>query len=74
MPWLFLGLMTVYAVLCFVFAFVEPPDRFRSLFKVPAIFIFLPDRLVAPVGRVFVGLCSLFLVGFIAVKVLGVGH
>ena len=74
MPWLFLALMTVYGILCVLFAFVNPPEAIRSMFKVPAIFVFLPDRWITPVGRVFVGLCSFALVVFIAVKVLGVAH
>jgi hypothetical protein len=51
--------LVVYGTFCFVFAFVEPPDAFRSLFRSPRIFVFLPDRLVIPVGRVFVGVRSL---------------
>jgi len=74
MPWIFLALMSVYGVLCVLFAFVQPPEALRSLFKVPAIFVFLPDRWVMPVGRVFVGLSSLALVAFVAVKVLLVAH
>jgi len=74
MPWVFLALMSVYGVLCLLFAFVEPPAALRSLFRVPGIFVFLPDRWVMPVGRVFVGLTSLGLVAFIAITVLGVRH
>jgi hypothetical protein len=74
MPWVFLALMSVYGVLCLLFAFVQPPEALRSLFKVPAIFVFLPDRWAMPVGRVVLGLGSLALVAFIAVKVLGVAH
>jgi hypothetical protein len=74
MPWLFLALMTVYGILSLVFAFVPPPERFRSLFKVPAIFVFLPDRWVMPAGRIALGVGSLALVGYIAVQVLRVGR
>jgi hypothetical protein len=73
MPWAFVALMLVYGISCCVFAFVEPPAALRSLFKVPAIFIFLPDRLVMPVGRLFVGVCCFVLVGVLVVKVIGVG-
>lgn len=71
--WPFVAIMTVYGILCCVFAFVEPPSALRSLFKVPAIFVFLPDRLVMPVGRLFVGVCCFVLVGVLVVKVIGIG-
>jgi hypothetical protein len=74
MPWVFLALMSVYGISCLLFAFVQPPEALRSMFKVPAIFVFLPDRWVMPVGRVVLGLGSLALVAFIAIKVLGVPH
>jgi hypothetical protein len=38
----------------------------RSLFPIPSIFVALPDRLIVPIGRVFVGLCSLGVAAFIA--------
>lgn len=50
------------------------PEALRSLFKVPAIFVFLPERWALPVGRVVLGLGSLALVAFIAMKVLSVVH
>ena len=68
MPWVIFGLMAVYGVLCILFAFLEPPSALRSMFKVPSIFVFLPDRLVMPVGRVFVGLSALFVAGFFLFK------
>jgi hypothetical protein len=68
MPWVLFGFIIVYGILCIVFAFLEPPSALRSLFKVPSIFVFLPDRLVMPVGRVFVGLCALFVAGFLFMK------
>jgi hypothetical protein len=39
-----------------LFAFVTPPRPLLHFFRVPAIFVFLPDRLVVPVGRVCAGL------------------
>jgi hypothetical protein len=66
--------MSVYGISCFLFAFVQPPEGLRNLFKVPAIFAFLPDRWIVPVGRVVLGLGSLALVAFIAIKVLGITH
>jgi hypothetical protein len=65
-------IMTVYGIASLIFAFVEPPSRLGSLFRVPALFVFLPDRWIVPVGRVFIGLGSLGLVAFVAVKVLSV--
>ncbi|MBC7173556.1 MAG: hypothetical protein H5U40_14040 [Polyangiaceae bacterium] len=68
MPVAFYALMFIYGLLCFIFAFVEPPDAVRGLFKVPAIFVFLPDRWVMPAGRIFVGLCSWFVTFFLYFK------
>ena len=71
MPWVLLGLLSLYGLLSLVFAFVEPPNAVRGLFKVPGIFVFLPDKMVVPVGRIFVAVSSFVLVGFIAVTMLG---
>jgi hypothetical protein len=74
MLWVFVAFVALYGLLSFIFAFVEPPGPLRSSFRVPAIFVFLPDRLVMPAGRVFVGICSLFVAGYLAIKVLPVAH
>jgi hypothetical protein len=66
MPWVLVAILAIYGLLCFVFAAVEPPAAARSWFPIPSIFVFLPDRLLVPVGRVFVGLCSLGMAAFIA--------
>lgn len=66
MPWVFVAILAVYGLLCLVFAAVEPPRSVRSLFPIPSIFVALPDRLIVPIGRVFVGLCSLGVAAFIA--------
>jgi hypothetical protein len=63
--------MLVYGLACSLFAFVEPPGALRSLFKVPSIFVFLPDRWVMPVGRLFVGVCCFFVAGMMIVKGIG---
>jgi hypothetical protein len=65
MPWAFAAILTIYGLCAIVFAFREPPEALRSLFKVPAIFVFLPDRLVMPAGRLFVGASSLAVVGYL---------
>jgi hypothetical protein len=59
MPWVFVAILAIYGLLCLVFAAVAPPASLRSLFPIPSIFVFLPDRYIVPVGRVFVGLSSL---------------
>lgn len=64
----FLIIMGLYSVLSIVFAFVHPPSFLNSLFKVPGIFVFLPDRLVIPVGRVFVGLAGIGLIAFLVIR------
>jgi hypothetical protein len=64
----FLIIMGLYSVLSIVFAFVNPPSFLNSLFKVPGIFVFLPDRLVIPVGRVFVGLAGMGLIVFLVIR------
>ena len=55
MPLPFMIVMGVCGVLYIVFAFVRPPEAVANLFKVPSIFVFLPDSWVIPVGRFFVG-------------------
>jgi hypothetical protein len=72
MPWAFLILMVTYGASCLVFAFVEPPGFLRNLYKVPRIFVFLPDRWVTPAGRLFVGACTIFVAIYVARAVLGV--
>lgn len=66
--WPFLGIMGAYGILSCVFAFVEPPRGVSGLFKVPSIFVFLPDRYVMRAGRLFMGVLCLGLVAFFAVK------
>ena len=73
MPWVFVAFMVVYGILCCVFAFVQPPSALRSWFKVPSLFIFLPDRWVMPVGRLFVGGCCFVVVAALLIKVIGIG-
>jgi hypothetical protein len=68
MPWVFIALTILYGGLCCLFAFKEPPGALRSLFRVPAIFIFLPDRWTMPVGRLFVGACCFIVAGVLIVK------
>lgn len=66
MPWVLVAILAVYGLLCLVFAAVPPPAAVRSWFPIPSIFVFLPDRLLVPIGRVFVGLCSLGVAVFVA--------
>jgi len=56
MIWALVGILAVWSVLNLLFAFVPPPMAVKGLFRVPVIFVFLPDRLILPVGRVFNGL------------------
>jgi hypothetical protein len=65
MPWAFAAIFTIYGLCSIAFAFRDPPEPVRSLFRVPAIFIFLPDRLMIPAGRLFLGVSSLALVGYL---------
>ena len=65
MQWVFVAILAVYGLFCLVFAAVQPPAAIRSWFPIPSIFVFLPDRLLVPVGRVFVGLCTLGVAAFI---------
>jgi len=67
----FLIIMGVYSLLSIVFAFVNPPSFLNSIFKVPGIFVFLPDNLVMPVGRVFVGLVGIGLIVFLVIRLSG---
>jgi hypothetical protein len=52
--------MGAFGVLYVLFAFVRPPEAVAHFFKVPSIFVFLPDRWVMPVGRFFCGALILF--------------
>ena len=74
MPWPFLALVTLYSLLSLLFAFVAPPNAVSSFFKVPSVFVFLPEKLVVPAGRIFVGLCGLFFVAYFAIKMRGVAY
>jgi hypothetical protein len=66
MPWVFIAIVATYGLLCLVFAVVRPPPSVNSFFPIPSIFVFLPDRLIVPIGRAFVGLCALGVAAFIA--------
>lgn len=68
MPWVFFGMMILYGLLSILFAFVRPPAGLDHFFKVPAIFAFLPDHLVMPVGRIFVGLLCIGVMVFLYIK------
>lgn len=68
----FLIIMGVYSLLSIVFAFVNPPSFLNSIFKVPGIFVFLPDNLVMPVGRVFMGLIGIGLIVFLVIRLSGI--
>jgi len=68
----FLIIMGLYSVLSMVFAFVQPPAFLNGLFKVPGIFVFLPDNLVIPVGRVFMGLLGIGLIVFLVIRLSGI--
>lgn len=56
MPIAFILIMGIYGLAMIVFAFVKPPSFLEHFFRVPAIFVFLPDKWVLPVGRIFVGI------------------
>jgi hypothetical protein len=68
--WIFITFLVVYGISAVLFAFVEPPRFLDSFYKVPSIFVFLPDRWVMPAGRLFLGLGSLGTAIFVALLVL----
>jgi len=68
MPLGFTIFCVVYGALALLFAFVPPPGLVSGLFKVPRIFIFLPDRWIVPVGRVFMGVTFLGFAGWMYFK------
>jgi hypothetical protein len=70
--WVVVAVMALYGLACLIFAVIEPPAWLGSFFRVPAIFVFLPDRHVVPVGRAFVGLCSLGVAAFLVTRFLAV--
>ena len=51
--------MGVFGVLYIVFAFVRPPEAVAHIFRVPSLFVFLPEAWIVPVGRFFVGVLIL---------------
>ncbi len=59
MLWLVVAFLAVYGLTSLLFAFVDPPEFLSSMYKVPAVFVFLPDRWVMPAGRAFVGVVCL---------------
>jgi hypothetical protein len=65
MPVVLFLILGVYGLSMILFAFVKPPVFLEHFFRVPAIFIFLPDKWVLPVGRVFVGICCFGVLFFI---------
>ncbi|MBN1499486.1 MAG: hypothetical protein JW982_05000 [Spirochaetes bacterium] len=65
-------ILGVYSILSIIFAFVTPPKFIDRIFTVPGIFVFLPQKYVMPVGRIFVGVAGLGLIAFLAVGILKV--
>lgn len=70
MPWAFLVFMVVYGLTCILFAFMEPPGFLRTFYRVPAIFVFLPERWVEPAGRIFVGVCAIGVGVYFGVRIM----
>jgi hypothetical protein len=68
--WIFISSLLVYGLTAIVFAFREPPQAISSFYRVPAIFIFLPDRWVVPVGRLFLGVSCCGIALYLALVVL----
>ncbi len=65
----FVAAAALWGLLNVVFAFVEPPGPLARLFRVPAIFVFLPERWVMPAGRLFVALCCFFVAGMMVWRI-----
>lgn len=70
MIWIFIAFMFAYGLTAILFAFVEPPAALSSFYRVPAIFVFLPDKWIVPAGRIFVGIASLVTTGIVVKAVL----
>jgi hypothetical protein len=64
-----MAIMVVYGLACIAFAFVDPPRGIEHFFRVPAIFVFLPERFVRPAGRIFTGLVCLGFAAWLAIYV-----
>lgn len=60
--------MVVLGGLYLLFAFVRPPGALEHFFRVPGIFVFLPERMVVPVGRCFAGLLLIVVGIFLHVR------
>lgn len=49
------AIMVLIGVFYVLFAAVRPPEWISHWFKIPAIFVFLPERLVRPIGSSLTG-------------------
>lgn len=43
--------LIVFGALYLLFAFIAPPQAVAHFFRIPGLFVFLPERLQAPIGR-----------------------
>jgi len=68
--WIFIAVMGTWSFLNFLFVFKEPPASVRHFFRVPALFVFLPEKWVMPAGRLFAGLAGTGLTIFLAYRLL----
>jgi hypothetical protein len=62
------AMFLVMGGLYLLFAFVPPPRAIAHFFRVPAIFVFLPERWVMPVGRFCAGVLMIGVGTFLRVK------
>jgi hypothetical protein len=69
-PLAFAAVFVLYGALYILFAFREPPQAAIRFFKIPSIFVFLPDQHQVRVGRIAVGLLFVITPFFIAFRVL----
>jgi hypothetical protein len=66
--WIFIFVMGAWSLLNLLFVFKEPPASVRHFFRVPGIFVFLPEKWVMPAGRLFAGLAGLGLTIFLVYR------
>ena len=56
-------ILYVVGGLYILFAFKNPPKAIEHFFKIPAIFVFLPEKMQVPAGRIAAGI---LIIGFTA--------
>ena len=69
-PIVLASLFALYGVTYIAFAFREPPAALARLFRVPSVFVFLPDAHRMRIGRLAVGMLYILTPAWVAYRVM----